>query len=145
METVFYITFYRTNGPGHHAAFYVDQLSAPWKTIEKYLANRAEELGEQYGEPDWSSDQNPNSFGCICYNVGNEMHETLLELWRQTFFEAWPTCVVGPVCAVDAHTIRLTDMLQITKTAYEQQQAQQLRDTLNTHVNEGSLAPHKKM
>lgn len=145
MDAVFYTTFYRTNGPGHHAAFYVDNLPLSWKTIEEYLAVCAEELEEEWGEPDWSSSQTPNSFGCICYNIRPQLHEKLINLWRKTFCEEWPQCVVGPVCLIDAHTVKITDMLQTTKDAYEHQQAQLLRNTLNAHVSDGLVAQSKKM
>lgn len=146
MDAVFYITFYPTNAPGHHAAFYVNQLPTHWKTIEEHLATRAEQFEEHYGEPDWSSSQNPNSFGCICYNVESEMREQLVHIWQQIFLEAWPTCVVGPMCTVDAHTMTITDILQITKDAYEHQQAQLLRTTLNQQVTDsGCVGATKKM
>lgn len=145
MDAVFYITFYRTNAPVHHHAFYVDHLPQPWKTIEEHLATRAEQFEEHYGEPDWSSSQAPNSFGCICYNLGSDRYEELVNIWHHTFSEAWPQCVVGPMCTVDAHTMTITDMLQITKDAYEQQQAQLLRDTLTAHVSDGLVAQSKKM
>lgn len=148
VDAVFYITFYRTTGSNtgllHRHAFYVDHLTQPWNTIEECLAAHAEELDEQYGEPDWSSSHTPNSFGCICFNVETQMHEELLNIWQHVFLKTWPQCVVGPVCVVDGHA-RITNMLQITKDAHEHQQAQLLRNTLNAHVSNGLVAQSKKM
>lgn len=146
MDAVFYVTFYPNSGGVHHAAFYVDHLTVPWESIAERLSARSQELEDICVDLDWTMGVSVvDSLGCICHDTGYEVYEELMQMWRQTFCEVSPNCVLGPVCSVDAHTMNITEILQITKTAYEQQQAQRLRERLNTHVNTTLVASHKKM
>lgn len=142
---VFYISFYADNDPPTHTAFYIDNLPTSWKPIEEHLGARAEQLEEMFGGIDWMSNPNANIFGCTLYNLDPNAHEQLIHVWRQTFCETWAECVVGPLCTLTTHDVLLGNMSN-TKDAYEQQQVEQLRGTLNQHVAaSGSVAAPKKM
>lgn len=69
-----------------------------------------------------------------------------MEQWRQAFAEHAPGCVVSNVFEVpNMDDMNDADILQFTKNAHEQFLAQQLHDTITTHVSGGTVAPSKKM
>ena len=153
MDAVFHITFYLD--PGHivqREAFYIDRLDGWWDEMEEHLAYCAEQLEKTYGQFNWVSGRSGagiKNFGCDCFidqSNSNNIHKQVMDEWRQIFHDAQPNCVLGPVCAVDVPSTGLSEVLKITYQAYEQQQTQQLRDTLNTHVGVvQSVAQRKKM
>lgn len=57
----------------------------------------------------------------------------LMNVWRATFLEIDPGCVVGDVYDV-TDMVGTVDIYRYVKDAYEHQQAQQLRTTLNAHI-----------
>lgn len=142
---VFYISFYADHDPPTHTAFYIGNLPTSWKPIEEHLCARAAQLERMFFRVDWMSNPNTNTFGCALYNLDPNAHEQLIHLWRQTFCETWAQCVVGPLCTLTTNDVLMGNMSN-TKDAYEQQQAEQLRTTLNQQLDpSGSVAAPKKM
>jgi len=160
MEAVFYLTFYSepntATGVGAYTAvrqsFYAARLTTPWDEMEEHLAYWADQLEPIYGQIDWVSGRSGagfKTFGCNCF-IDPDKHNELMEKWRQIFHAAEPQCVLGPVCSVSARPSGVPEMLNKTYQAYADQQAEQLRQTLNEHVatvhiNGPSHPPHKKM
>lgn len=150
MNAVFYITFYFDQGHGvQREAFFIDRLDGEWDEMEEHLAYCAEQLEKTYGQFNWVSGRSGagiKNFGCDCFIDSNNIHNQVMDAWRHIFHDAQPNCVLGPVCAVEVPTTSLSDVLKITYQAYEQQQAEHLRNTLNTHIAVvQSVAQRKKM
>ena len=157
MSAVFYITFFSDPvdiAPGKRShtinrqAFYLDGVTTPWEEMEERLAYWADHLEPNYGQIDWVSGRSGADvkiFGCNCFTPPDKQNH-MIEVWRRIFHQSEPDCVLGPVCAVSARTIGPMEMLEKTHQAYEHQQAQQLRDTLNTHIRTaGTATPSKKI
>ena len=146
MNAVFYITFYFDQGdPTQRRAFYIDRLTSPVDEMEEHLARCADQLN--HGQVDWAMGRTIAGikvFGCSSF-MGPSKHDKMVEAWRQIFRDAEPDCVLGPVCAVNARTKELADIMELPRQAYEQQQAEQLRDTLNAHITTGSPTARKKI
>lgn len=156
MDAIFYFSFYIDNdndGDDDEATtrtlgFYVSNICKPWGELEEDLADVASELELEYGVHDWGT--SPSGVNAIGYNSGEveeERCDELMELWRQAFVEHAPGCVVSGVVELsNAEDLNDAEILQFTKNAHEQQQAELQRDTLNTHIRgSGFVAPSKKI
>ena len=154
MDAVFYFSFYiddncdddepitRTLG------FYVSNIRKPWSELEEDLSDVASELELEYGVHDWGTA--PSGVNAIGYNSGEveeERCDELMELWRQAFVEHAPGCVVSAVFDVpNLENMNDAQILEATKHAHEQQQAEIMRTTLDNHVgNVASVGSPKKM
>lgn len=153
MDAVFYFTFYidpTDNDDEYttrHLGFYINNIRRPWSQLEEDLADVASDFEMEYGVHDWgSSPSGVNTIGYHSSEVEEQRCDELMEQWRQAFLEHAPDCVVSDVVEVpNMDDMNDAEILQFTKEAHEHQQAQQLRDTLNSHVSGGSVAPSKKM
>jgi len=154
MDAVFYFSFYIDTSDDDDeyntltVGFYVSNIRKPWSQLEEDLADVASELEMEYGVHDWGTLSGANAIGYHSSEVKEEHCDELMERWRQAFMERDPGCVVSAVFEVPnmGDMNDDADILQYIKNAQEQQQAQQLRDTLNQHVaNRGSVVAPKKM
>ncbi len=146
MNSVLYTAF----GPKDesvHQAFYIGGCSnASWK---EHLLSRSQELEHLYGRCHWSVYfVNVDNFALIFKTVERDKHLELMHVLRQTLLNTCPDCTVGPVCSTVApiNDVDVRKMLQVTKDAHEQQQAEKLRNALNTHMSVvQSMGQPKKM
>lgn len=141
MEAVFYCCF--CNGDQQdsdgsyerHLCFYVANVLEPVKEIRERLSQCAQDLEETYGARNWHI---APAFGNVMgytYDVKEQTtQDKVMQAWRDVFVREWSDCTVGVVCELPTSAINNAALLEFTKTAHEQQQAQQLRDTLNTHI-----------
>lgn len=111
-------------------------------------ANRVKDLEDKYGNHSWC--QYHSRVNTLIYRsdevYGVEQQDQLMEAWRHAFLDHSPHCVVGEVCAVDIDNMDDTQILDVTKSAYEHHKAQQLREALNTHIGASrAVAPSKKI
>lgn len=155
MDAVFYFSFYIDDNcddddepTTRTLGFYVSNIRKPWGELEEDLADVASELELEYGVHDWGTF--PSGVNAIGYNSGEVEEERcneLMELWRQAFVEHAPHCVVSAVVELsNVEDLTDADILEFTKNAHEQQQAERQRNTLNTHIRgSGSVAPSKKI
>lgn len=148
MDAVFHITFYDPNGvkdhPNRCLGFYITNIRQAWDEVVFSLAEVASHLGSEYGAHDLSS--SPVRFraiGYTSYGVSIVQCDALMDAWRRAFVSTCPHCEVGPVCTVDNYENN-EQILDQTKQAYEQQQAEQLRDRLNTHISVVQLVDRPK-
>lgn len=88
-----------------------------------------------------------NVLGYSSYEVKEHHYDELMQQWRQSFLSMSPGCVVSDVFVVDINQKKLepAEIFQNTKDAYEQQQAELLRETLNAHVRLPPAAADKKI
>jgi len=139
MDAVFYFTFYNydtMHGP-RSLAFYITSAAHTWDEIMNPAANCVKDLEDKYGDHSWGSWQ--SGVNTLVYRSdqveGVEQQDELMEAWRHAFLDHSPPCAVGEVCAVDIDNMDDAQILNVVKSAYEHQQAQQLRATLVEHVN----------
>lgn len=144
MNAVLHITFW---DEGRSASvftygFYVDNLTAPWDAIEDHLSKCATQLKDFCGAPKFVKKNWPDhSFGFV-FDVKKDSHQEVMRVFHQMCVQAWPNSNVGEVCSLD--TVRPQEFLQFTEQAYNQQQANLLRDRLNTHVSVVQLVGQPK-
>lgn len=152
MDAVFYFLFHEqdfgSNEPNdRHLAFYLTNLNRPWSEIENDVYEYEDQLEMKYGVHNWLG-YGANVLGYSSYEVEAHHYDELMQQWRQSFLSMSPGCVVSDVFVLDINqkTLEPAEIFQNTKDAYEQQQAQIMRDTLNTHISVvKSKGPIKKM
>lgn len=155
MDAVFYFLFHEqdfgSNEPNdRHLAFYLTNLNRPWSEIENDVYEYEEQLEMKYGVHNWLgySGGGANVLGYSSYEVEAHHYDELMQQWRQSFLSMSPGCVVSDVfaLAINRKTLEPTEIFQHTKDAYEQQQAQLLRDRLNANITiSASPTAAKKM
>lgn len=154
MDAVFYFSFYdhsNSNAAGESAsrllAFYISNILRPWSDLAGDLADASSELELEYGAHDLVAPlAGVNAIGYYSSEVEVSECDALMERYRQEFLNHSPGCVVSNVFDVpDIDNMNDADILKFTKDAYEHQQSQQLRDTLNTHVSPGQSTAIKKI
>lgn len=150
MDAVFYFTFYKyenMRGTARSLAFYITSDTHTWDEIVGPASNRVKDLEDEYGTHSWC--QSHSGVNTLIYRsdevMGVEQQDQLMDAWRHAFLDCSPHCVVGEVCTVDIDNMDDAQILDVTKSAYEHQQAQLLRDTLTAHVSNGLVAQSKKM
>lgn len=150
MDAVFYFSFYDYDyryGPARCLAFYITSDTHTWEEIMGPASNRVKDLEDEYGTHSWC--QCHSGVNTLIYRsdevMGVEQQDQLMDAWRHAFLDYSPHCVVGEVCTVDIDNMDDAQILDVTKSAYEHQQAQLLRDTLTAHVSNGLVAQSKKM
>lgn len=150
MDAVFYFHFYEHNNdftPLRSLAFYATNLSTTWEQLDGTIAFCAEDMDAKYGEHcGVIGNSGVNAIGYASSEIeGVGRQDRLMDAWRNVFVQRIPGCVVGEVFDV-TDVARDAAIFERTQQAYEQQQAQLLRDTLNTQVaTAGSSAAAKKM
>lgn len=149
MDAVFYFHFYEHNNdftPLRSLAFYATNLSTTWEQLDETIAFCAEDMDAKYGEHcGVIGNSGVNAMGYASSEIeGVGRQDRLMDAWRNVFVQRIPGCVVGEVFDV-TDVASDAEIFQHTKDAYEQQQAEQLRDKLNTHVTTTSVASCKKM
>lgn len=149
MDAVFYFHFYEHNNdftPLRSLAFYATNLSTTWEQLDETIAFCAEDMDAKYGEHcGVIGNSGVNAIGYASSEIeGVGRQDRLMDAWRNVFVQRIPGCVVGEVFDV-TDVARDAAIFERTKHAHEQQQAEQLRDKLNTHVTTTSVASCKKM
>jgi len=141
MDAVFYFHFYAQNNdftPTRSLAFYATNITTPWDELDWKMGYSEGDIEAQYGEHCGLVGLTIESSGTklIGYST-SKIHEQqrgpLMNVWRATFLEIDPGCVVGEVYDV-TDMVGTVDIYRYVKDAYEHQQAQQLRTTLNAHI-----------
>lgn len=141
MDAVFYFHFYAPQDdftPTRSLAFYATNITTPWDELDWKMGYSEGDIEVQYGAHCGLMGLTVASSGTkfIGYST-SEIHEEqrqhVMNVWRATFLEIDPGCVVGDVCDVTdmGDTV---NMYQYVKDAYEHQQAQKLRERLHTHI-----------
>lgn len=116
-------------------AFYVANIiNTTWGQLDEIMALCAEDVGVQYGEHyTLKSASGVHLISCYRSSDIDEQQDQMMDAWRRLFVNQFTDCVVGEVC--DVTSVRGgAQIYECTKYAYEQQQAQQLRDTLNDNI-----------
>lgn len=141
MDAVFYFHFYAPTDdftPLRSLAFYATNITTPWDELDGKVGYSEGDIEAQYGEHCGLVGLTIESSGTklIGYST-SEIHEQqraqLMNVWRATFLEIDPGCVVGDVYDV-TNMDGSVDIYRYVKDAYEHQQALLLRDTLTTHI-----------
>lgn len=154
MDIVFYFHFYDHSNdfmPSRSLAFYAANLNTNLNTTSDELNERiaccAEDMDAKYGEHCGLlklTCAGTTLIGYCSSDIHGERCQQVMHAWRTTFLKQFSGCVVSDVC--DVTNENGSQILERTQQAYEQQQAQLLRDTLNTQVaTAGSSAAAKKM
>lgn len=153
MDAVFYFHFYAPQDdftPARSLAFYATNITTPWDELDWKMGYSEGDIEAQYGAHCGLMGLTIESSGTklIGYSTSDiheEQHQQLMNVWRATFLEIDPGCVVGDVCDV-TDMLGTVDIYRYVKDAYDQQQAQLLRERLTTHItNSGSTTVAKKM
>jgi len=155
LDLVFHFHFYdRTNDvrPLRSLVFYIANLTfntpQDWEDLERKIACRAQEMFEKYGEHNGMySGWSPNSalLRLNSKDIDEPHHNQVMHAWRTAFLHDFVGCEVSEVFDI-THLKDEARIFPHVKQAYEHQQAQQLRDTLNTHVGVvQSKTPSKKL
>lgn len=154
MDAVFYFSFHEPdkgdNEPNvRHLGFCVGNATRPWNVIAEGVYECEDQLERTYGLHSWMNgpSNSVNLFGYESYEVKEHHHDELMEQWRQAFLRISPGCVVSGVLDLDLNAMGTapSKIVQHAKDLYEQQQAELLRETLNTHVSTGRSTAAKKM
>lgn len=151
MEAVFHMTFYDPNSVEEHPfrslGFYIDNIDS-WYDLLYNLDPWLKKFDQTYAEH--SLDIKPAGVcanGYITYDLDDHaMQDELMEQWRRAFLSESPGSTVSDVFAADMEHMNDAQILEAIKQSHEHQQAQILRDTLNTHIRGSkSVAPSKKI
>lgn len=155
MDAVFYFSFYE---PDHgdneptvrHLSFYITHANRPWNEVENDMYEFEEQFEQKYGMHNWlrSPSNGIDLFRYESYEVKEHQHDELMERWRQAFLRLSPGCAVSEVFALGIDDTKMSSahIFQYVKDTFEQQQAQQLRDTLAAHIiTPASTAAAKKI
>lgn len=153
MDAVFYFSFYETDNGNNepsvrHLGFCIGNVTRPWNEIAEDVYECEDQLERTYGLHSWMNAPHggTNIFGYQSYEVKAAHHDELMEQWRQAFLRISPGCVVSGVLDLDLNAVGApSKIVQHAKDLYEHQQAQQLRETLNTHVSTGRSTALKKI
>lgn len=115
-------------------AFYVaNVINTSWGELDEIMALCAEDMGVEYGEHYTLKSASVHLISCYRSLDTDEQQDQMMDAWRSVFVSQFTNCVVGDVC--DVTNVRFGDQIyERTKDAYEQQQAQQLRVTLNANI-----------
>jgi len=141
MDAVFYFHFYApTNDvtPLSSLAFYATNITTPWDELDWKMGYSEGDIEAQYGAHCGLVELTIESSGTklIGYST-SEIHEQqrqqVMNVWRGTFLEIDPGCVVGDVYDV-TNMGGSVDIYRYVKDAYDQQQAELLRDRLNANI-----------
>lgn len=143
MDLVFYFHFYdhtKDALPSRSLAFYIANLTfntpRDWDELERKIAYCAKEMTEKYGEPSgvfhgWSPDA--GLLGVTSTGFDELLQDQVMDGWRSAFVNNFTGGEFSEVFDITY----IKDDAQIfshVKQAYEHQQAQQLRETLNAHI-----------
>lgn len=162
MDAVFYFTFediysFDNDPPPvlRSVGFYIANMHHVWNEITPHLSEAKSQLEDVYGiHDDCTSLSGVNAIGYTSYEVEDDQRDELIEKWRQAFLRICPGCQLSAVYDLPHHPMNTAmryvlndaEILQYLKDAHEHTQAQQLRDTLNTHISVvQSKGPIKKM
>lgn len=161
LDLVFHFHFYdRTNDvrPLRSLAFYIANLLTintyqDWEIMEWEIISIGQKMNEKYGKHNGKfSAASPSSLffnaALLCLNstdIEEPHHNQVMHAWRAAFLHDFVGCEVSEVFDI-THLKDEARIFSHVKQAYEHQQAQQLRDTLNTHVGVvQSKTPSKKL
>lgn len=136
MDIVFYFHFYAHNNdftPARSLAFYATHINTTWDKLDHTIACCAEDMDAQYGEHCGLVSSKPNMIGYSSSDIEGPLQDQVMQAWRSVFANHFIGCVVGDVFDV-THVKNDAQIYECTKDAYEHQQAQQLRGTLNAHI-----------
>lgn len=143
MDAVFRFHFFDgdTGPPSHSLAFYVANLNTSWNRLDWILNCVQGYIEAQYGDISKLRDMvgsKPGTtlIGYRSWSIHGERCEQVMNVWRSAFLNHFTGCVVSDVCDV-AHlgNINTVAIFEHTQQAHErQQQAQLLRETLDTHI-----------
>ncbi len=152
MDAVFYFHFYDPGDdftPVRSLAFYATNITTPWDELDWKVGYSEGDIEAQYGAHCGLmgltvATTGTKFIGYSTSEIYEEQRQQVMNVWRATFLEIDPGCVVGDVCDITdmGDTV---NMYRYVKDAYEHQQAQQLRETLNTHVSTGRFTAVKKI
>lgn len=152
MDAVFYFSFetfenfFDESSPVRSVGFYIANILQPWDEVTNHLSDTASDLKDAYGAHNCcTSPAGVNAVGYTSHEVEVEHRAELMEQWRQAFLKICPGCEVSavyelpydPKSTTMQNVLNNAEILQYLKDAHEHTQAQQLRNTLATHV----LAP----
>lgn len=130
MDAVFYFHFHEHNHntPTHSLAFYANTTGWVVDFIEGFVQGS---MVAQYGVHCNVMCKKSNIIGFRSWGIRPNQCQHVMEQWRQTFSQqfSWGVSAVFDVTHVKHH-----QMFSHVKQAHEQQQAQQLRDMLHTHI-----------
>jgi len=148
MNAVFHFHFYDPSDdftPVRSLAFYATNMTTTWEQLDETIAVCAEDMDAKYGEHCALIGRSDlNTIGYASSHFEGTRQDQVMEAWRNVFVQRIRGCVVGDVCDITS-VDNLNEIFQRVQDAYEQQQAQLLRDRLNEHVTTPQTAPLKKM
>lgn len=134
MDIVFHFHFYDNKTdftPVRSLAFYVANINTTWGELNEIIESRAKDVAGQYGKHCGFVCSKTNMIGCSSSDI--DEHQCVMDAWRTIFLNHFIDCVVSGVCDVTQAKDE-AEVFEHTQQAYEQQQAQHLRDTLNANV-----------
>lgn len=136
MDIVFWFNFYhRSKDFSHALAFYVANINTTRDKLYETMALCAQKMDAQYGEHRRNALPRIGShlIGYSSSEIPAEHHNHVMHAWRTAFLRDFVGCAVSDV--YDVTTVLDNEKIfGHTKDLYEQQQAQQLRDTLTAHI-----------
>lgn len=148
MDAVFRFHFYddtKDVPPTRSLAFFITNISRTWGEMDWIVSFTALNMETEYGNHCESVSARSNVIGYISSDIEGNRQDQLMQKWRTAFLNDFSGCMAGNVLDV-TNVGGDAKLLQYTKDLFEHQQAQQLRDTLNTHVGVvQSKTPTKKM
>lgn len=140
MDAVFYFHFHAPDHttPVHSLAFYVANITTAWDEVDWKMGYSEGDIEAQYGEHCSSmvvtiASSETKLIGYSTSEIHEEQRQQVMNVWRATFLEIDPGCVVGDVCNV-TDMDGTVDIYRYVKDAHEHQQAQKLRNTLNANI-----------
>lgn len=153
MDAVFCFHFYAPQDdftPARSLAFYATNITTPWDELDWKGGCSEGDIEAQYGEHCSSmvvtiASSETKLIGYSTSEIHEEQRKQVMNVWRATFLEIDPGCVVSDVCNV-IDMGGSVNMYRYVKDAYEHQQAQKLRNTLNANITiSASPTATKKM
>lgn len=135
MDIVFRFDFYNSRKeytPSRSLAFYAANINTNWDELYETMALCTKKMSAEYGEH--RGLVMLASANLIGHNSSHiEQRDQVMEAWRAIFLNHFAGCEVSNVFDM-THVESDAEILERTKDAYEQQQAQQLRATLSANI-----------
>lgn len=138
MDAVLYFHFYDPKDmftPTRTLAFYAAHITTPWDELNRMMRHSEGDIEAQYGEHRRHAVPRIgiNLIGYSSSEISAEQHNHVMHAWRTAFLRDFVGCAVSDV--YDVTTVSgNAKIFEHTKDLYEQQQAQQLSDTLTAHI-----------